>query len=270
MEITWVTFAIACPLCFLAGILNASAGSGGLISLPAFMIAGLPPHLAIGTNKLQAVMGMSAANVRFIRDGYLNFRLAVPSIALAVLGSLVGSNLSLICDESVLSYLVFAILPFAAFFALNKKTFTDRGTAEAAGGSAAPSVSTPDSDAPQITRKTYAIVCVAAAIIGCYDGLYRPGTGTFLIIAFTAFAHLEVRVASAQAKAINFTTNLTAFIVFATSGNVLIPLGLAAGACNIIGAWIGAGLVIDFGAKIMRPALVVALVLLLLKALGLY
>lgn len=265
MEISWVTFAIACPLCFLAGILNASAGSGGLISLPAFMIAGLPPHLAIGTNKLQAVMGMAAANVRFIRGGYLNFRLAAPSIALAILGSLVGSNLSLICDESVLSYLIFAILPFAAFFALNKKTFTSRGAAADSDGSSAAR-----GEAPLITRKTYVIVCVTAAIIGCYDGFYGPGTGTFLIIAFTAFAHLEVRVASAQAKAINFTTNLTAFIVFATSGNVFIPLGLAAGVCNIIGAWIGAGLVIDFGAKIMRPALVVALVLLLLKALGLY
>ncbi|MEY8562751.1 TSUP family transporter [Eggerthellaceae bacterium 3-80] len=260
MEINVLTFLIVCPLCFLAGILNASAGSGGLLSLPAFMIAGLPPHLAIGTNKLQAVMGMCAANVRFIRGGYLDFKLAAPAICVAIFGSLVGSNLSLICDESILSYLILAILPLAAFFVLNKKTFTNQSRV------------TEQSDASDanLARKTYLIVCVSAAIIGCYDGFYGPGTGTFLIIAFTAFAHLEVRRASAQAKAINFTTNLTAFIVFAASGNVIIPLGIAAGVCNILGSWIGAGLVIDFGAKIMRPALVVALVLLLLKALGLY
>lgn len=260
MEISWITFAIACPLCFLAGILNASAGSGGLISLPAFMIAGLPPHLAIGTNKLQAVMGMAAANVRFIRGGYLNYKLALPSILSAIIGSLIGSNLSLICNESVLSYLMFAILPFAAFFALNKKTFTNSHG----------SSSHERAQDVQITRKTYLIVCIFAAIIGCYDGFYGPGTGTFLIIAFTAFAHLEVRMASAQAKAINFTTNLTALIVFIASGNVLVLVGLAAGVCNIVGSWIGAGLVIDFGAKIMRPALAIALVLMLLKVLGLY
>ena len=230
MELNALTFLIVCPLCFLAGVLNASAGSGGLISLPAFMIAGLPPHLAIGTNKLQAVMGMFAANVRFIRGGYLNYKLALPSILSAIIGSLVGSNLSLICNESVLSYLMLAILPFAAFFALNKKTFTNSHG----------SPSHESAQSVQLTHKTYLIVCVFAAIIGCYDGFYGPGTGTFLIIVFIA------------------------------SGNVLVLVGLAAGVCNIVGSWIGAGLVIDFGAKIMRPALVIALVLMLLKVLGLY
>lgn len=248
MEVDAVAFLIVCPLCFLAGIMNASGGSGGLISLPALLLAGLPPHLAIGTNKLQAVCGMAIANIRFIKGGYLNLKLAIPSIAVAMAGSFIGSNLSLISDEDVLLYLMFLVLPIAAFFVFKKDAFID--------------------DVPDevvLDRRMYATVCASAFAIGIYDGFYGPGTGTFLILAFVGIARLSVRVASAQAKAINFSTNLTALFVFLAHGEVLVILGLAAGLCNMIGCWIGAGLVIKSGARIMKPAIVIALILLAVK-----
>jgi len=248
-----MTFLIVCPLCLLAGILNASGGSGGLISLPAMLIAGLPPHLAIGTNKLQAVMGMGVANVRFIKSKLLDFKLAAISICFAVGGASIGSQLSLLCDETALKYIMVGILPIAAFFVLNRKLFEKERSDDLAS-----------------TRRTYIAVCASAFLIGIYDGFYGPGTGTFLIIAFMVFGELSVRRASAQAKAVNFATNLTALLVFLVNGEVNIWLGLAAGACNMIGAWLGAGLVIDFGAKVMRPAIAVALVLMVLKVFGVY
>lgn len=251
MEADLVTLLIVCPLCFLAGVMNASGGSGGLISLPALLLAGLPPHLAIGTNKLQAVCGMAVANIRFMKSGYLNLKLAAPSVAVAMIGSFIGSNLSLASSEDVLLYLMFLVLPVAAFFVFKKDVFTE--------------------DAPdefELNRKTYLRVCVSALVIGLYDGFYGPGTGTFLILAFVGIAHLSVRVAGAQAKAINFATNLTALVVFLIHGEVLIWLGLAAGVCNMIGCWIGAGLVIKSGARIMRPAIIIALVLLAAKVIS--
>ena len=253
MTTTLVTFLIVCPLCFIAGVLNASGGGGGLISLPAFMIAGLPPHLAIGTNKLQSSMGMFVANIRFIKNKLLDLRLTLVSVPVAIIGSLIGSHLSLYCNEKVLSYIVLAVIPFAAFFVFRKNAFSDEVP-----------------DYFNLSARIYITVCLSAFIIGAYDGFYGPGTGTFLIIAFTAFAHLSVRTASAQAKAINFATNVTALIVFLLHGEVIILLGLAAGACNIIGAWIGAGLVIKNGDRIMRPAVCISFGLLLLKLLGLY
>ena len=100
-----------------------------------------------------------------------------------------------------------------------------------------------------------------------YDGMYGPGTGTFLIIAFTVFARLSVESSNAQAKIINLTSNITALVVFLLHHQVIIPLGLAAAVCNITGNYIGSGLVMKDGAKIVRPMIIFVLILLLIKVL---
>ena len=115
--------------------------------------------------------------------------------------------------------------------------------------------------------KTLAVCALAAFVIGLYDGFYGPGTGTFLIIAFTVFARLSVAQANAQAKAINLTTNLSSLAVFLAGGQVVIPLGLAAAACNMLGNYLGSGLALSRGAKITRPIILSVLGLLLLKLL---
>ena len=98
-----------------------------------------------------------------------------------------------------------------------------------------------------------------------YDGFYGPGTGTFLIIAFTVFARMTVGSANAQAKVINLTSNITSLTVFLLNGQVLIPLGLAAAVCNMAGNWVGSGLAISKGTKIVRPVILLVLLLLLAK-----
>ena len=106
---------------------------------------------------------------------------------------------------------------------------------------------------------------MAALLIGIYDGFYGPGTGTFLIIAFTVFAKLNLATANAQAKVINLTSNVTALVIFFLNGEVLIPLGLAAAACNMLGGYIGIGLMLKNGSKIVRPSILIVLLLLLIK-----
>ena len=108
---------------------------------------------------------------------------------------------------------------------------------------------------------------IAAFVIGAYDGFYGPGTGTFLIIAFTVFAKMSVRSANAHAKVINMTTNITSLVVFLHSGQVLILLGLVGAACCMLGNDIGSGLVLTKGTKIVRPIILVVLVLLFVKIL---
>lgn len=241
-------FLIVCPLLFLAGLVDSIGGGGGLISLPAYLFAGLPVHMAIATNKLSSACGTSLATARFIRKGLVNFRLALPSVVAAVAGSALGTKLSLSVSETVMKYILLGVLPVAAFFVLNRKWFRDDGK-----------------HAAVADRRTWIICVISAFVIGMYDGFYGPGTGTFLIIAFTAFARMTVGSANAQAKVINLTSNITSLTVFLLNGQVLFPLGLAAAACNMAGNWVGSGLAITKGAKIVRPVILLVLALLLAK-----
>ena len=110
------------------------------------------------------------------------------------------------------------------------------------------------------------IVCILSAlIIGAYDGFYGPGTGTFLIISFTVFARMSVSAANAQAKVINLTSNFASLAIFLFNHQVLIPLGLAGAVCNMAGNWLGSGLALSKGSKIVRPIILGVLLLLLLK-----
>ncbi len=253
MELTLETFIIVCPLVFLAGLIDAIGGGGGLISLPAYMIAGLPPHTCIATNKMSSTFGTALATMRFIRAGLVNLKLAVPAVISAIVGSSIGAHISLILPEEVMKYVLVVVLPVSAFLVLNKKLFHDKG-----------------SDEVVLNKRTYITAMAAALIVGIYDGFYGPGTGTFLIIAFTVFAKLDIKTANAQAKVINLTTNVTALMIFLLNGQVLLPLGIAAAASNMVGGYIGAGLAMANGAKLAKYSILFVLFLLALKVLGVY
>lgn len=248
MEITFQTFLIVCPFLFLAGLVDAISGGGGLISLPAYLIAGLPPHTAIATNKMSSTCGTALATTRFIKNKLVNFKLALPAAVAAVIGATIGANLSLLVTETVLLYLMIAILPVCAFLVLNKKLFHDGSEDEII-----------------LNKRTYKIAIVIAIVVGLYDGFYGPGTGTFLIVAFTVFAKFSIKTANAQAKIINLTSNITSLIVFLLNGEVLLTLGLAAAVCNMAGGYIGSGLVMKNGAKIVKPSIIFVLFLLAIK-----
>lgn len=248
VNLTPAAFLIVCPMLFLAGFVDAVGGGGGLISLPAYLFAGLPIHNAIATNKLSSACGTSLATVRFIRKRMVNLRLAVPTIIFAMLGSSAGANLSLHTSEKVMKYVLFAVLPAAAFCVLNRHLFPDGGEEE----------KEPD-------KRTYFAACVSALIVGVYDGFYGPGTGTFLIIALTVFAKLGIVRANAQTKVINLTTNITSLVIFLRSGQVIFALGLAGAVFNMLGNYAGSGLVMSKGSKIARPMILFVLALLLVK-----
>ena len=245
MELNLVTFLIVCPLVGLAGFVDAIGGGGGLISLPAYMLAGVPAHNAIATNKLSSTCGTALATGRFIKNGLVNFILAIPAVISAIIGSFIGANLSMRISERVLSIVLLVILPIVAFVVLNKKIFKDNG-----------------SEKIELNKKTVITTIISALVIGMYDGFYGPGTGTFLIIAFTIAANMGMKVANAQAKVINLTTNITSLIVFLLSGKVVILLGVAAAVCNMIGGYIGAGLVMKNSSKIIRPIVILVLIIL--------
>ncbi len=248
MQLSLKTFLIVCPMLFLAGLVDSIGGGGGLISLPAYLFAGLPVHNAIATNKMSSTCGTALSAVRFIRNKLVSFKLAVPAVISAVIGSSIGAHLSLLVSDRIMRYVLVIVLPAAAFFVLNRHLFPDREEQELV-----------------LSGRTYITAVAAAFFIGIYDGFYGPGTGTFLIIALTVFAHMSVGCANAQTKIINLTTNVTSLLIFLKNGQVLLLLGLVAALFNMLGNYIGSGLVMTKGTKIVRPIILTVLVLLLLK-----
>ena len=245
-------FLIVCPLVFLAGFVDAIAGGGGLISLPAYMFAGIPVHHAITTNKLSSATGTAVSTWHLVKSKCVDIFLVPGTVACAFVGSIAGANLALIISDKVLKTVLVFVLPVVAFCVLRDKDLT------------------PVIPEGFTRKKQYLIMAACSFVIGIYDGFYGPGTGTFLIIAFTVFAHLNIQTANAQAKVINLTTNLTALAIFLYNGQGVLSLGLASAACNMLGGYIGAGLVMKNGSKIARPSIVFVLFLLALKALGVY
>lgn len=248
MEVTLMQFLIVCPMVFLAGFLDSIAGGGGLISLPAFLIAGVPPHMALGTNKMSSVLGTSMATWRFAKNGYIQLKKVIWFIVAALIGSTIGANLTLHVSERIVEYMMIGVLPVVAFYVLRNKKMGDDTLAHTI---------------PE--KKSFLIALAAAFVIGVYDGFYGPGTGTFLILVLTGAARYTMKEAAGTTKAINLSSNVAAIITFIINGKVIYPLGLAAGLCSILGNYIGSGMVMTNGQKIVRPLVLVVLTILFLK-----
>ena len=249
MELHLMHFLIVCPLVFLAGFVDAVAGGGGLISLPAYMIAGLPVHFAIGTNKLSSGMGTTLATARFAKNGYIAWKNALLCIVTALIGSSLGAKLALQLDDYYFKRLILVILPCTALYLTFGKPFV--GEKE----------SFP-------VRKMILFSALIAFIIGIYDGFYGPGTGTFLLLLLTGIAHMGLKEANGITKAINLTTNLTALAVYLMNGKVIFLLGLIAGIFSIAGNYLGTRCFDKGGAKFVKPLMMVVLVIFFVKTLS--
>ena len=247
MTIHYWTLLIICPLVFAASLLDAVAGGGGLISLPAYLIAGLPPHNAIATNKLSSSIGTVASTARFIRNRCVDWPTAIPSALLAVLGSIAGAKLILMIDDNAIRYIMLVLVPVLAFVVLKKRDLST------------------DELEPVSRKRQFLVVCVAALFVGMYDGFYGPGTGTFLFIAYTQLAKMPVRMAAGNVKIANLSSNIGSLAVFLINGQAILPIGLIAAVFAVAGHFIGAGVLLKNGAKVVKPFVLVVLSLLFVR-----
>jgi uncharacterized protein len=243
-------YIVVCPLVFLAGFVDSIAGGGGLISLPAYLAAGIPPHFAVGTNKLGSCMGTVISTVRYGKNGYIKRKLSILAAVFAIIGSIIGAHISLIASERLLKGLMLGALPIVGFYVLKNKTIGD------------------PLESQRLPEKKMLFISLGAAlVVGCYDGFYGPGTGTFLLLILTGLAKMDIRTASGTTKVINLSSNIAAIVVFLINGKVMIPLGLAAGVFCIAGHYLGSGLVVKNGIKVVRPVVLVVLLCLFVKIL---
>jgi uncharacterized membrane protein YfcA len=231
----------------LAGFIDAIAGGGGMLSLPALLSAGVPPVAALATNKMQSIVGTAMAVHTYWRRGYVDLRRLIPPIALTFAGSLLGALAVSSLDTSLLDIAVpVALIAIALYFLF------------------APSLSDADSTA-RLRFSPFASVVGFA--IGFYDGIFGPGTGSFFTIGFVLLFGLGLTRATGSTKALNFTSNLAALVVFIPQGHVVWPVALVMAAGQLIGGYIGARTGIRYGAKLIRPLVVVISIALAIRLL---
>ena len=229
-----------------AGVVDSAAGGGGLISLPAYLFAGLPAHYTYGTNKFSAACGTTFAAARFLKDGALDLKVGLLAAAGSFAGSAAGSHLAVLLSDGTLRLMMLCILPVAAVIILTRWK-------------------SPDHD-PGVQPLTPARAVLAAAIgvgIGCYDGLFGPGTDTFAIIAFSTLMGFDMRRASGNAKLLNLASNYASLATYLASGLVVFHIAIPCAISGIAGNLIGSRLALKGGAKVIRPMMLVVLVLLL-------
>ena len=243
-------FLIVCPLVFLAGFVDSIAGGGGLISFPAYLLAGVPVHVILGTSKLSAFPGAIVAAARFAKSGLVQWKLALPCGLIAALGAFAGARIALGVDEAVIRSLMVVVLPVVAFYVLRSKP--DPGEEEKA----------------ELPFEKLLIPSLAASfVIGAYDGFYGPGTGTFLILVFAGPLKIHMKHSAGISKVVNLAADIGALLTFTASGKVNVALGVAAALFCMAGSYFGSGLVVNNGQKIVRPVILTVLVLLFAKIL---
>lgn len=249
MNIPLITYLLVCPMVGLAGFIDSIAGGGGLITLPVYMMTGLPVHNCLATNKMSSSMGTCIATAKYAMSGFVPWRIAPFCVPCAFAGSALGANIALSISDRPFKMLMLVILPLTGAYVLFRKDLSPSGE--------------------ELAFKKALLVSMAIAFcIGMYDGFYGPGTGTFLILLLTGIAKMKIEKANGLTKVINLSTNVAALSVFLLNGQVVLPLGLVAGCCNIIGNYIGASQFKKGGSKIARPVILVVLALFMIKVIS--
>ena len=239
---------IVCPLVFLGGVIDAVAGGGGLITLPAYLLAGLPAHLASGTNKCGNVFGTFLSTGRFLKRGDVHIPSAAAGAVGALAGAWAGARLNLIMPEQMLYYIMLGVVPVMAVFLLLKRDFGQ------------------ENQSGRLNRlQLIAMALGIGLVIGGYDGFFGPGAGTFLMLAFTGLCRFDLLTASGNTKVANSASNLASLITFALAGKVLWLVGIPAALCGIAGNYLGSSLALKGGARVIRPMFFVVLALLLAR-----
>ena len=238
------TIIICTGAALVAGFVDSIAGGGGLITLPALLLTNVPAHVALGSNKVSAALGTCMALGTFARSGLVLWRLALVGVVFCLGGSVVGSRLTFLFDNAILSKILVCLLPLGMLATLlPKKDLTHNVQVEHG-------------------LRLWLLTPLVCFCIGAYDGFYGPGTGSFLILALHFIVRVGLIQASATAKVLNLSSNSSAAVVFVLAGKVAWTLALPMAAGSILGNWLGSRTAIRVGPQAVRRFLTISLGLL--------
>lgn len=230
-----LTILFLCLGGFLAAFVDSIAGGGGLISMPVLLMAGLPAHLALGTNKFAGAFGCFSSAYKYSKSGKTNIELLKKLIPFTILGCLLGVKCVLSISENILNILVFLMILIVALYTYLKKDLGKEDKFE------------------NLSKENIKKGIIMAFALGFYDGFFGPGTGTFLTFAFVKIYGFDFLHASANTKILNFTSNFTALILFMFSGQILYKVAIFYAISMVLGGYIGAKVAINKGSQLIKP-----------------
>lgn len=246
---TLTTLIFICIAGFIAAAVDSIAGGGGLISLPAIIAAGIPPHLALGTNKFASTCASLTSTIKFARSGKIHFKLIRYQIPCTIIGSALGVKAVLSINEQFLQGMIIVMVLAVTLYTVLKKDFgkEDRFV--------------------ETTPKSIAIGMLFAFTLGFYDGFFGPGTGSFLIFLFISVYGFDFTKAAGNGKILNFVSNIVSLVLFAIGGKIVYLIGIPMALSMILGAWVGTHIAITNGAKVIKPIFITIATLLIGKLL---
>jgi uncharacterized membrane protein YfcA len=222
---------------FIAGIIDSIAGGGGMITIPALLLAGVPPVEALGTNKLQGLFGSTSATIAYARKGHIDLLSLWPAALMSLIGSVFGALLATVLPVSIIRGALPILLILIALYFMLKPNI---------------------SDIDRTSRmKPFLFGITIVPLIGFYDGVFGPGTGSLFMLAFVSLAGYGILKATAHTKLLNCASNLGSFVAFALVVTINWKYGIVMGIAQFAGAQIGAALAMRVGAKIIKPLLII-------------
>lgn len=245
MQLTFTTYLIVLPLVFLAALVDSIGGGGGLISLPAYTLAGLSYDLASGCNKFSAGCATLTATYRFIRSGKIMWLPALCAMAGSLPASFLGTRVSMLLGNRFMNIFMICATPVVAAAILIRRKETAREV--------------------RVTGWRLFFCFLGGALMGFYDGFFGPGTGTFLIVMFTWVTGMDMVAASATSKPVNLASNIASVVTRLIASQVIFALAIPATCLSITGAWIGSKLALTKGAKFIRYVMLGVMALLMVK-----
>lgn len=237
-----------CPIIFLASFVDAVSGGGGLLSLPAFIFTGMPVHSAYGCNKVSCGFSTCMSSYRFFKNGMIDRKVALMTGIVTFACSLCASRIVLSLPDRPLKIMVLASMPFVAILILINKRYSEE-----------------DHSSELSAKKKYSACVLTGVIMGFYDGLLGPGSGTLAIIVYTKFFRYDLKTASGNAKIAVLASMLAASFSYIFAGKVIWSITIPVALCGILGGYLGAGMAIKKGARFIRPMMLFIAALLIVK-----
>lgn len=232
-----------CTIGFVAGVIDAIAGGGGMLTIPALLTAGLPPHLALGTNKVAASFGSFTASITFYRKKLFNIRFWRWSIVATAIGAVIGTLVIDLLPVELLEKALPVVIVMTAIYTLLAKSNIHQ-----------------ENTLPQETPSLRAKQTGQGLILGFYDGVAGPGTGAFWTASSSALYKINILMSLGLARSTNFISNFVSLVTFIYLGYVNFLIGISMGIFMMIGAWVGANWAIKFGSKYIRPVFILVVI----------
>ena len=242
-------FIILACLCFIGAFIDSVAGGGGLITLPAYLASGLPPHIALGTNKLSSFFSGVGSSINYARSGKINWKLMKKLAPFSLAGAFIGVKIIIGTKTQYINYIVFIALVIVLFYTMANKKMGHESTFTG------------------LTKSNITKGMIMAFVIGFYNGFLGPGTGSFLVFFLMKIFGYDFVEANGDSKILNLVGNLTSLLVFGISGKVYFLYGIPISIVMILGAQCGSRCAINKGSKFIKPVFLTVTTVTVLKML---